>query len=93
MEEQREAWNSEEQREAWTSEEQRGDRTAEEKKRDSTATLRPPEEITGDCTATLPYAIREEKTEEEMNGEDTTPCTTGEERGGEIRRVEKEMRR
>ncbi|KAH0866934.1 hypothetical protein HID58_073956 [Brassica napus] len=36
---------------------------------------------------------REEKTEEELNGEDTTPCTIGEERRDEIRRGEEEMRR
>ncbi|KAH0906124.1 hypothetical protein HID58_037951 [Brassica napus] len=35
------------------------------------------EETTGDWTAILPCTTGEEKTEEEMNGEDTTPCTTG----------------
>ncbi|KAF3489557.1 hypothetical protein F2Q69_00054687 [Brassica cretica] len=67
--------------------ERRQDYRGEEKRFDCDSTTT--EEITGDCTATLPYAIREEKTEEEMNGEDTTPCTTGEERGYEIHRGER----
>ncbi|KAF3580129.1 hypothetical protein DY000_02031694 [Brassica cretica] len=49
------------------------------------------EETTGDWAAILPCTTREEKTEEEMNGEDTTPCTTGEERV--IRKGKEEMRR